>query len=122
MKFKDVSPQFVQILSGEAGPFDCSLHCLTIAEVAYQVGFSDQSYFDRRFKAAFGRTPRDFRLLREQLNGSSKGPRRPSRRIGAITDPPPREQVLAAGILKNNPQRLRSLRRPVEKSHHHMSK
>jgi hypothetical protein len=55
-------------------------------QVAYQVGFSDQSYFDRRFKAAFGRTPRDFRLLREQLNGSSKGPRRPSRRIGAITE------------------------------------
>lgn len=37
--------------------------CLTIAEVAYQVGFCDQSYFDRRFKAAFGLTPRDFRLL-----------------------------------------------------------
>jgi AraC-like DNA-binding protein len=36
--------------------------CLTIAEVAYQVGFSDQSYFDRRFKAAFDQTPRDFRL------------------------------------------------------------
>jgi AraC-like DNA-binding protein len=60
--------------------------CLTIAEVACQVGFCDQSYFDRRFKAAFGQTPRDFRLLREQLNGSSKGPRRPSRRIGAITE------------------------------------
>ena len=38
---------------------------LTIAEVAYQVGFSDQSYFDRRFKAAFRQTPRDFRLMRE---------------------------------------------------------
>jgi len=34
---------------------------LTIAEVANQVGFTDQSYFDRRFKAAFRRTPRDFR-------------------------------------------------------------
>jgi AraC-like DNA-binding protein len=34
---------------------------LTIAEVAAQVGFSDQSYFDRRFKAAFGQTPRGFR-------------------------------------------------------------
>jgi AraC-like DNA-binding protein len=31
------------------------------AEVASEVGFTDQSYFDRRFKAAFQRTPRDFR-------------------------------------------------------------
>ena len=35
---------------------------LTIAEIASNVGFSDQSYFDKRFKRAFGRTPREFRL------------------------------------------------------------
>ena len=35
---------------------------LTIAEIATDVGFSDQSYFDKRFKRAFGRTPREFRL------------------------------------------------------------
>ncbi len=34
---------------------------LTIAEVANEVGFSDQSYFDRRFKRAFRQTPRAFR-------------------------------------------------------------
>jgi AraC family transcriptional regulator, transcriptional activator of pobA len=34
---------------------------LTIAEIATDVGFSDQSYFDKRFKRAFGRTPREFR-------------------------------------------------------------
>ena len=34
---------------------------LTIAEIATNVGFSDQSYFDKRFKRAFGRTPREFR-------------------------------------------------------------
>lgn len=34
---------------------------LTIAEVANEVGFCDQSYFDRRFKAAFGQTPRALR-------------------------------------------------------------
>jgi len=33
----------------------------TIAEIAFAVGFSDQSYFDKRFKRAFGRTPKDFR-------------------------------------------------------------
>ena len=44
---------------------------LTIAEVAYQVGFSDQSYFDRRFKAAFHQTPRDFRLMREMPSFTS---------------------------------------------------
>jgi AraC-like DNA-binding protein len=33
----------------------------TIAEIASQVGFSDQSYFDRRFRAAFGRTPSEVR-------------------------------------------------------------
>src|SRR5262249_35831606 len=34
---------------------------LSIAEIAAQVGFSDQSYFDRRFKQAFGKSPREFR-------------------------------------------------------------
>lgn len=33
----------------------------TVAEIAAEVGFSDQSYFDRRFKAAFGQTPQMFR-------------------------------------------------------------
>ena len=32
----------------------------TIAEIADVTGFSDQSHFDRRFKRAFGLTPRDF--------------------------------------------------------------
>ena len=35
---------------------DCS-----IAEIAEQTGFFDQSHFDKRFKRAFGRTPREFR-------------------------------------------------------------
>jgi AraC-like DNA-binding protein len=30
---------------------------LTIAEIAFQTGFSDQSHLDRRFKAAFGQVP-----------------------------------------------------------------
>lgn len=34
----------------------------TIAEIANTTGFSDQSYFDKRFKRAFGRTPKEFRL------------------------------------------------------------
>lgn len=33
----------------------------TIAEIADRVGFTDQSYFDRCFKRAFGQTPREFR-------------------------------------------------------------
>ncbi len=33
----------------------------SIAEIAGMVGFSDQSYFDKRFKAAFGRPPKEFR-------------------------------------------------------------
>lgn len=36
----------------------------TIAEVAIEVGFSDQSYFDKRFKRAFGQAPREFREAR----------------------------------------------------------
>lgn len=35
---------------------DCS-----IAEIAERTGFFDQSYFDKRFKRAFGRTPKEFR-------------------------------------------------------------
>jgi AraC-like DNA-binding protein len=34
----------------------------TIAEIASAVGFSDQSYFDKRFKRAFGQTPKEFRV------------------------------------------------------------
>jgi AraC-like DNA-binding protein len=33
----------------------------SIAEIANEVGFSDQSYFDKRFKRAFGQTPKEFR-------------------------------------------------------------
>jgi AraC-like DNA-binding protein len=33
----------------------------SIAEIADATGFSDQSYFDKRFKRAFGRTPKEFR-------------------------------------------------------------
>lgn len=32
-----------------------------IAEIAAEVGFADQSYFDKRFKRAFGQTPNQFR-------------------------------------------------------------
>ncbi len=33
----------------------------SVAEIAASAGFSDQSYFDRRFRHAFGRTPRECR-------------------------------------------------------------
>jgi AraC-like DNA-binding protein len=33
----------------------------SIAEIASETGFSDQSYFDKRFKRAFGQTPKEFR-------------------------------------------------------------
>ena len=38
----------------------------TIAEIASQVGFADQSYFDRRFKEYFGHTPRELRKRLEE--------------------------------------------------------
>ncbi len=34
---------------------------LSIAEIAHEVGFSDQSYFDKQFKRAFGCSPKQFR-------------------------------------------------------------
>jgi two-component system response regulator YesN len=34
---------------------------LSVAEIAASAGFSDQSYFDRRFRRAFGKTPREYR-------------------------------------------------------------
>jgi AraC-like DNA-binding protein len=33
----------------------------TISEIAYGSGFSDMTHFGRRFKAAFGLSPRDYR-------------------------------------------------------------
>ena len=38
----------------------------SIADIAETTGFSDQSYFDKRFKRAFGRTPKEFRKLSVQ--------------------------------------------------------
>lgn len=45
---------------------------LTIAEIATEVGFSDQSYFDKRFKRAFGCTPREFRTGMDRSKSSQK--------------------------------------------------
>ncbi len=33
----------------------------SIADISSEAGFSDQSYFDKRFRRAFGRTPKEFR-------------------------------------------------------------
>jgi AraC-like DNA-binding protein len=43
----------------------------TIAEIASEVGFSDQSYFDKRFKRAFGEAPKSFR--RHAIHPSAAG-------------------------------------------------
>ena len=48
---------------------------LTIAEIASAVGFSDQSYFDKRFKRAFGRTPMEFRLGSRRSKSSNHSTR-----------------------------------------------
>jgi AraC-like DNA-binding protein len=84
-------PQFVRLFKRMAGmSFVCYLlhvrlsravrllkeTCQTIAQIACEVGFSDQSYFDRRFKEAFGQTPRDFRRIRAVDDRASKKPGR----------------------------------------------
>jgi AraC family transcriptional activator of tynA and feaB len=35
----------------------------TIAEIAWACGFSDPSYFTRRFARRFGRSPKDYRRI-----------------------------------------------------------
>ena len=45
----------------------------SIAEIASEVGFADQSYFDKRFKRAFGKAPKEFR--REAVQADSGGAR-----------------------------------------------
>ena len=40
---------------------------LTIAEISNRVGFTDQSYFDRRFKEHFGKPPREYRATAESF-------------------------------------------------------
>ena len=92
--------------------------CLTIAEVAYQVGFSDQSYFDRRFKAAFGQTPRDFRLVREEVNGSTKGLARAFRRIGASLNSRARKRVLSIKPIEKQSSKSEEIAAAYENSRH----
>jgi AraC-like DNA-binding protein len=44
------------------------------SEIANYTGFSDQSYFDKRFRRAFGQSPKEFRAVActlPQANGSS---------------------------------------------------
>lgn len=43
---------------------------LSIAEVSYQLGFEDPSYFSRVFKRATGQSPRDFRARMEGDGGA----------------------------------------------------
>lgn len=43
---------------------------LTVAEVAAEVGFADQSYFDKVFRGFFGRTPSSFRLAARGLRAA----------------------------------------------------
>ncbi len=45
----------------------------SIAAIASEVGFSDQSYFDKRFKRAFGQAPTEFR--REAIQPEAGAPR-----------------------------------------------
>jgi len=45
----------------------------SIAEIASEVGFADQSYFDKRFKRAFGQAPKEFR--REAIQPEAGAPR-----------------------------------------------
>jgi AraC-like DNA-binding protein len=40
-----------------------------VAEVANRVGFSDQSYFDRKFRSAFGQTPSSVRKKASAADG-----------------------------------------------------
>jgi AraC-like DNA-binding protein len=80
-------PQFVRLFKSVAGmsfvPYVTHVRLsraarllkessLTVAQIACEVGFSDQSYFDRRFKEAFGQTPRDFRQLRAEPASKAK--------------------------------------------------
>lgn len=41
---------------------------LSIAEIAFQVGFSSQAYFSRLFKSKFGNTPSDYRTNKFKRN------------------------------------------------------
>jgi AraC-like DNA-binding protein/mannose-6-phosphate isomerase-like protein (cupin superfamily) len=45
----------------------------TIAEIAVTCGFPDQSYFDRRFREALGKSPREWRRSHTLANASSVG-------------------------------------------------
>jgi len=44
----------------------------SIAEIASEVGFADQSYFDKRFKRAFGQAPKEFRRSAVQPDAGTR--------------------------------------------------
>jgi AraC-like DNA-binding protein len=45
----------------------------TIAEIAFAFGFSDQAHFNRRFRARFGRSPREFVNAMARGSGPARG-------------------------------------------------
>ncbi|MEM8582680.1 MAG: ATP-binding protein [Bacteroidota bacterium] len=55
--------QFVRQVRLEEGKRLLRKSELTIAEIAYAVGFSDPNYFSRTFNDAFGKSPSDYRKL-----------------------------------------------------------
>ena len=85
----------------------------SIAQIAFQCGFSDQGHFSRLFRAAFGVSPRAFRALAQE-----PAPARPyhrgrpagNHRVGLATEPDapraPAERELPA--LEGQPLRVRA--------------
>ena len=57
---------------------------LTVTEIAAEVGFADQSYFSRRFKAAFGQTPGQVRANREKRQVRPRKRLHPSTGLAAL--------------------------------------
>lgn len=53
--------QFIRSIRLEAGRALLGTPDLTIAEIAYDVGFSDPNYFSRTFQQQFGASPSDYR-------------------------------------------------------------
>src|SRR5262245_37283901 len=86
---------------------------LSLAEVALNAGFSDQSTITRHFTRLVAATPRQFRTPARRASRPQAAPR--SR--GASPLPCPRSRVVegAAGGLQVNPKLRRWKRRPVMK-------
>ncbi len=93
---KETGSTFTELVTGRRIALAQSLLAHTtrrIAEIAHEVGFRDEGYFSRRFRACVGMSPKDYR----EANGEAGAPRGESANVAGALSAASGAGMVAAG-------------------------